>query len=223
MPSFRQVLTAAVFGGGLAGLAHALLHLAFLTPLLGAAESFEVGGHSHSHSDLQLQRHALTLGLSVSLYIGYGLILAALMCLARRHRPMAIIITAKVGLVWGLAGFIAVHLAPAFVLPLLLPGMTGAGLSVLMRQTMWLAITISTGFAAWWLAFGRGKIATIGGGLLALLPVGLLLILGDGLADATISPLPPQLATAFAGRSLAVACVAWLVLGSCVAKLLAAK
>src|SRR5690606_16809209 len=69
--------------------------------------------------------------------IGFAMLLAAVSVLA------GIEITAKNGVIWGLAGFLCRQLAPAFGLPPELPGMPAADLVA--RQAWWVVTAIATG------------------------------------------------------------------------------
>ena len=214
----KRIIHTAVLAGVVAGLVHALLHLAFLTPLLRLAETVEHATHAHTDPSPLIiwQGHALTLGLSVALFIGYGLIMAALMGLA--HTRHDIRLTPPLGIAWGVAGFASVHIAPVFILPLAVPGMAEAGLSVVTRQLIWLVVAISTGLGAWWLAFGRHAIARLSACLLVVILLVAAWLLGGTTLPLDPGPLSPHLASLFAGRSIAIAFIAWLVLGVAVAR-----
>jgi cobalt transporter subunit CbtA len=116
-------------------------------------------------------------------------------------------VNTREGVLWGLAGFAAFSLAPAFGLPPELPGAVAADLAL--RQLWWIATAALTILGLGLLVFGHGKWP---------LPVGLALIAaphlvgaphpGDGSGSA-----PPELAAAFAARSLVVAAIFWSVLG----------
>ena len=68
-------------------------------------------------------RDSLSVGFSMLFYIGYGLILAAVMGMAiqRNHTP-----DLPRAVIWGLAGYAVFHLAPAFSLPPEVPGVAAA-------------------------------------------------------------------------------------------------
>ena len=78
-----------------------------------------------------------SLALFVVFGVGYALLLAAVM-LALRREP-----TPQGGLIVGIAGFLAVALAPAIGLPPELPGMGAAPL--VLRQAWWLMTVVATG------------------------------------------------------------------------------
>jgi cobalt transporter subunit CbtA len=138
-------------------------------------------------------------------YAGFSLALGAAMAAASRsgHR-----LDARTGLLWGLAGFAAVQLAPAVGLPPELPGMDGASLAA--RQSWWVLCVGSTAFGLAALAFGRGWVWLALGAALILLPHAW----GAPQPPGHESLVPPELATAFATRSLGVAALSWAVLGT---------
>jgi len=133
--------------------------------------------------------------------VGFALLLAGAFAVSGRKTD------AREGLLWGLGGFVALALAPAFGLPPELPGAVAAEL--VPRQIWWVATAAATAIglglmvfvrASWSIAVGVALIATphvVG----APHPAG-----GSGLV-------PPELAAAFAARSLGVNAVFWALLG----------
>lgn len=186
------------------------------------------GGHSHGHDDAAAAEHThaapaapaaappeipgldpardgLSALFSVFVYAGYGLILVAAMALAEsRGRAVA---TARQGLLWGLAGFIAVQFAPAAGLPPELPGMAAAEL--VPRQVWWAGTVAATAAGLWLLVFGRGWAAWVPAVVLIALPHAI----GAPHPHDFTGPTPPELASLFAGRALGVGLVAWVLLG----------
>ncbi|MFJ7439614.1 CbtA family protein [Methylorubrum thiocyanatum] len=167
------------------------------------------GGHDHDHGKADewqpapgLQRMAFT-GLATLVGgVGYALLLAAVM-LALRREP-----TPQGGLVVGIAGFLAVALAPAIGLPPELPGMGAAPL--VLRQAWWLMTVVATGLGLYLIAVRRVPLTILGG---------LVLIVAPHLAgapqsiDTVSSQVPPATAAQFAARSLAIGFVFWAVIG----------
>ncbi len=140
---FSRVVTAALFSGCIAGLLGGLLQLYFVQPVLLHAELYESGQLTHfgsepmvynheGHRDFDIMRDLLSLGFSMAIYVGYGLIMVALMAFRIESDQM---VSIRQGLVWGLAGFISVHLAPGFGLPPEVPGVASASLEA--RQIWW--------------------------------------------------------------------------------------
>lgn len=223
----QKLLFRGLVSGLIAGLVAAVLQMTFVMPVLMEAELYETGefthfggtteagdehdyDHDHDHSG-DLQRTLLTWLAVTATFMGWGLIMAAAMQFARRADHIA---TMKTGLVWGLAGFLAVHLAPAVGLPPELPGNAAAELST--RQLWWaLAVLVSAiGLAV--IAFGRGLIAVIGGLAILLVPH----VIGAPHPNAWTGPAPPELAGEFAARALATNAFAWAILGAALGALI---
>ena len=229
-----RLLSAALVAGFLASVVATGLQLALTSPLILQAETFE-GGHSHAHAPSfapaslivkahahghgevgtegeakpeewqpapGLQRMAFT-GLATLIGgVGYALLLAAVM-LGLRREP-----TPRSGLAVGIAGFLAVALAPAIGLPPELPGMGAAPL--VLRQTWWVMTVAATGIGLYLIAVRRVPITILGG---------LVLIVAPHLAgapqsiDTVSSQVPPAVAAQFVARSLAIGFVFWALIG----------
>lgn len=133
--------------------------------------------------------------------IGFALLLAG--AFAASGRAM----DAREGLLWGLAGFAAFALAPAFGLPPELPGSVAAELTA--RQAWWIGTMAATLTALGLLAFVRRAWA---------IPVAIVLLTAPHLIGAPhphegAGLVPPELAATFAARSLGVNAVLWALLG----------
>ena len=172
----KNLLTSALFAGVAAGLVAAALQFGFVIPALLEGELYESGQRVHFAADGAPQgerggpglgtdyaRHAMTAGFNLVAYTGFGLILVALMALADRR---GIAVSPRAGLVWGLAGFVAVQLAPAFGLPPELPGTPAADLGA--RQAWWLGTAAASAAGLGLIAFARGLLPVAGVLLLAL-------------------------------------------------------
>lgn len=214
---YRKLLTSAVFAGFGAGLIAALLQFYFVIPSLLEGEMFESGQRLHfgangtPTSDRgapplggDWARHLMTVGFNMVTYCGFGLILAGVMNFAENRGLTRI--TAKIGLLWGLCGFIVVQLAPAIGLPPELPGTIGAELAP--RQTWWLGTLIASGVGLWLIVFSTGSIGFIGVALMALPH-----LIGAPHTEAYWGVAPPELAAEFVTLSLGAGAVAWSVLG----------
>lgn len=101
-------------------------------------------GQRHVHGDGDewapgdgIERTAFSLLSNVLTAVGFGLVLAGAMAISRRKIPW------KEGVIWGLAGYVAVHLSPAFGLPPELPGMAGEA-DLIARQTWSMSTTLVT-------------------------------------------------------------------------------
>ncbi len=228
-----RLLSAALVAGFLASVVATGLQLALTSPLILQAETYEgegahaalapspfasliVPAHAHTHSEgghdhgtaeewqpaPGLQRMAFT-GLATLVGgVGYALLLAAVM-LALRREP-----TPQGGLVVGIAGFLAVALAPAIGLPPELPGMGAAPL--VLRQSWWLMTVIATGLGLYLIAVRRVPLTILGGLVLIVAPH---LAGAPQSVDTVSSQVPPAAAAQFAARSLAIGFVFWAVIG----------
>lgn len=212
----RHLLVCAALAGAAAGLIAAALQLTFVVPALLEGELFESGERLHFVSDgtpqsvraapglgEDLSRHGMTVAFNLVTYLGYGLILSGTMALAERYGRAA---TARAGIVWGIAGFIAVQLAPAIGLPPELPGTPASELAP--RQAWWLFTVASSAAGLALIAFTRGAIPFAGVALL-LFPH----LVGAPQLDTYWGVAPPELAAHFVTLSLGAALVGWATLG----------
>ncbi|MGC6485073.1 MAG: CbtA family protein [Candidatus Puniceispirillales bacterium] len=211
---FSRLLTAALFAGCIAGIIAGLLQLAFVQPVLLHAELYEGGQLVHfgaepvsAHPALppfDAVRDLLSIGFSVLVYIGYGLILGAVIGLAvqRGHA-----VDLPRALLWGLAGFATFHLAPAFSLPPEVPGVASA--PIMPRQIWWFGTVIATAAGLWLFAFHQRPVMMVVAAVLILAPHGI----GAPEPDSFRGPVPPEIAAHFASRALGVGLVTWLLLG----------
>lgn len=215
----RHLLTSGLFAGLAAGLVAALLQFWLITPLLLEGELYESGIRTHFAASLDapvqspagpaegltqdLSRHAMTAGFDIVAYTAFALILLAGMALAEKFgHPL----TVRSGLIWGLCGFITMHLAPAIGLPPELPGSVAA--EVELRQAWWLGTVVVTAIGLAMIAFGSGALPLIGVAALALPHV-----IGAPHLDTYFGIAPPELAAEFASRSIGVAAAGWVALG----------
>lgn len=162
MNQFRRLMTVALVSGALAGLALFALRHAVVVPLIERAEIYEaeaagtpavaIAGSSdreHEHGAAALvhdeegwqpaeglERVGFTALTTVIGSIGFAALLVAVMAL--RGDP----INTRSGLVWGLAGFACLSLAPAIGLPPAPPGAAEAALEF--RQVWWIGTVIAT-------------------------------------------------------------------------------
>ncbi|MEJ6477549.1 MAG: CbtA family protein [Octadecabacter sp.] len=216
----KQLFTSAVLAGLVAGIFAAALQLILVVPLMIEGETFEQGLVLHftlsengaietpvGHPSImaQLPRHFGTLAMNMVAYTGFAFLLVVGFGIAQRagHK-----IDGRAGLVWGLAGFIAVHLAPSVGLSPELPGTITADLVA--RQTWWLGTVLATiaGIAS--IAFVRAPWGAVTGIALFVAPH----VIGAPTIDTYYGVAPPELASQFAARALAVAAASWAVLGA---------
>lgn len=242
----QRMLTSAFVAGLAAGLLAALLHFAFVQNLILLGEHYETGqivhfgtaaapqaatghdhttpsaapgadaaaAHDHDTPASPLRRNSLTVLFTLLVQTGYGLLLVAGFALAEHFGTR---ISARDGVLWGGAGFIAFQLAPMMGLAPELPGTPGADLAL--RQIWWLGTVTATATGIALLAYGRGI-------ALAALAVALLAaphLIGAPQPDQFAGVAPPELAAAFAARVLGTSLAAWLMLGTVAGHLWAAR
>ena len=204
-----------VFSAAAAGLGGALVVAVFqylvTTPLILEAEVFEhaasaagqaatagAGGDAAA-GDAGLLRHLVTAAATVVVATGMMLALLGLMVVA------GIRITPARALGWGLAGFVAVALAPALGLPPELPGMPAADLEA--RQIWWVATVVATAFGLWAILVKRRPAWAAAGLLAIVLPHAV----GAPEAASHASGVPAALAAEFVAASLTASLLLWTV------------
>jgi cobalt transporter subunit CbtA len=217
-----RVLTAALLAGFVAGMVVSLAQAWQTEPLITSAELFEAVGVEHGRAIDHnteawtpadgAQRRFGTLATNVLTGVGFALVLAAAITLSGRS------VTAREGVLWGLAGFASFAVAPALGMPPALPGMETASLED--RQLWWVGATITTAGGLWLMLLVKVRSANLLGVLLLALPhlVGAP-VLGVNQGDA----LPPQLAAEFAVATLFVAALFWTALGATLGRLLGTR
>lgn len=175
------------------------------------AQSAEHDHASHDHGAMgsglsfELGRDGLSLVFSIFIYVGYGLMLVAGFSLAEGRGAE---ITARTGLLWGLAGFIAISLMPSFGLPIEMPGSAGADVTA--RQVWWIGTAVCTALALWSFAYGRGAMQIALGIIVLVAPH----LIGAPQPDVLYGPTPPELSSLYASRALVTALAGWVVLGT---------
>lgn len=217
----KRLLVSGLFAGFAAGLIAAALIQLFVTPVLLEAELYERGElvhfggsggtalvhdhDSHEHADGEgSDRTLLNLGAALATNIGYGLILVAAMALAERRGYE---ITPRFGLIWGIAGFIAVQMMPAIGHPPELPGNAAADLQG--RQMWWALTALLSAAGLGLIAFGKNWGIWIAGIAALLVPH----LIGAPHPTSLTGPAPPEIAALFASRSLGVGLITWVILG----------
>lgn len=238
----KRMLTGGLIAGFAAGLFAAALHFAFLQKIILHAEQYETGalvhfGQSvdhepaahetaselaadgeatHDHGEAAeasvFERNVFTALFDGLLYAGFGLILAAGYQIAALFGRR---ISLQQGLLWGIAGFVSVQLAPAMGLAPELPGNAAADITA--RQVWWLSTVLATGAGLGLIGLGRGLLPAIIGALLIALPH----VVGAPVLGAFHGFAPPELAGEFSARVLGVGLATWSVLGLLTARLAA--
>lgn len=216
----KKLLTSAVFAGLGAGLIAAALQLMLLTPLLLEGEEYESGNKVHFGEVVEisepdavdtayaepsaLARHSQTVLWNAGTYFGFALLLVAGMGAASQFGHE---VSARSGMVWGVAGFVAFQFAPAVGLPPELPGAWAADLHA--RQIWQVFTMVATALGLAGLAFGNNAVAWgIGLAMIAVPHV-----VGAPQPDEFGGVAPPELAAHFASVSLAVGLATWAGLG----------
>lgn len=217
MKIFNKIFLVALFSGVLAGLLLAGLQHFTVIPMILEAETYETSGAeeitgvdetSITHNEKEAwspedgaQRTFFTATNSVIVGIGFGLLLAA--CYAIRRN-----IQWQHGILWGLAGFVAFHLAPSFGLPPELPGDAAAQLE--QRQVWWVLTVLLTALGLWIIAFQPKPYLKLFGVALLALPH----VFGAPQPEVHHGLAPDSLRSAFRITSLATNAVFWIVLGA---------
>ena len=230
----HRILWAALVAGLVAGVSTAVLQHFTTTPLILEAERYEngeAGGVAHAgldagtfggarlilaHSGADhgaedhgtwspadgIERTLYTSVATIGTAFGFALILLSAMILVDAR------ITARTGLMWGLAGFAAAGLAPALGLAPELPGAAAAELGA--RQIWWIGTALATA-SGLWLALRVSKPWAIAGGIaLMILPH----LVGAPHPEGFISDVPAELSGHFAAASLVVLAVIWALAGT---------
>ena len=211
---FGKIVVSALFAGFAAGLIAALLQFAFVQPVLLHAELYEGGELVHfgatpasAHPELpgfDPLRDGLSVLFTAVIYTAYALVLIAGMALAQMR---GVVVTPRAGLIWGLAGFVAVHLAPAIGLPPEVPGVAAADVGA--RQIWWYMTVGATVTGLALIAFARAPGAWIAAAALLLAPH----LIGAPEPSTFVGTVPPEIAALFAARALGVGLAAWAILG----------
>jgi len=227
MSLFRNIVFAAVIAGLLSGLLMTVMQSFSTVPLILAAETYEnadsgEAGHSHSHDAAPaagaapadhhhdeeawapadgFERFIYTASANILSAIGFALVAIALAEAIGGFGGW------RGGLMFGIAGFLTVSLAPGLGLPPELPGMPAAELGP--RQVWWIATVICTAVAIGLFAYTRSA-------LLAALAI--VLIVAPHLVGAPLPPthetaVPIELHARFVNAVYATNLVFWAVLG----------
>lgn len=230
----HRILWAALVAGIVGGIATAVLQHFTTTPLIIEAEKYEGGapgaaapasldsvtfggarlilahtGHEHAEGEEEgwapadgIERTLYTSVATIGTAFGFALILLSAMILANAR------ITARTGLLWGIAGFAAAGLAPALGLAPELPGSAAADLGA--RQLWWLGTTVATA-GGLWLVLRVSSLPAIGAGIvLMILPH----LVGAPHPEAFTSTVPAELSGHFAAASLVTMAVVWALAGA---------
>ena len=217
MALFQRLFFAVLLAGLISGAAMAALQQWRVVPLIIAAEAFEgteapaahtheEGTPAHDHGDDEwmpadgLERTFYTVATGMFAALGFAFVLSAASVLSGFE------VTARNGVLWGLAGFAVFQLAPAFGLPPELPGMPAA--DVVARQIWWWGTAAATATAIYGIAKFQNVAAVAIGIALIIVPH----IIGAPQPADHASAVPAPLAAAFAANTLFVGLSFWLML-----------
>jgi cobalt transporter subunit CbtA len=230
------MLSSALFAGFAAGLLCALLQYLLVEPDILLAERYESGelvhfqgvptasehadavaksmpgmemaaepaDHDHGEAESSTYRHALTVLFAVLTYCGYGLVLTAGLQLAEQ---IGVKLGLAQGILWGLAGFMAFQMMPALGLQPDLPGTPAADLQA--RQVWWAMTAAATVVGLWLAAYGNAIWQRVAGVVILATPH----VWGSPSLTEFAGIAPPELASAFAARTLGVGMITWMALG----------
>lgn len=169
----------------------------------------EPDAHDHTAMDAEaerspLQRNALTVLFFGLTYAGYALMLAAGFGLADAY---GVTITARQGLLWGIAGYAAFQMMPAMGLSPELPGTPAADLGA--RQIWWVGTALATSIALGLFGYAKGLLPFVAAVVLLAVPH----VIGAPELDSFAGVAPPELSAAFAARSLGIGLAVWTFMG----------
>jgi cobalt transporter subunit CbtA len=222
----RRIFLVAILAGLAAGAFVTIVQAIKIWPLIAAAEVYEKageaapatepGGHAgHDHGASQaatpwepadgIERILFTLLANILVAIGFGLLLSA--GFALRDAYAGAPPDAMSGVGWGMAGFAAFQLAPAFGLAPEPPGAVAADL--LVRQSWWAATALGTAGGIALIVFSTRPVWKLAGLAAIVAPH----VIGAPLPDRVGGTAPPELAGQFVAASLVTAALFWLVLG----------
>lgn len=226
MSLFRNIVFTAVVAGLLSGLLLTVMQSLSTVPLILQAEVFEnaggEAGHSHDaapaagaaapadhHHEEEawapadgFERFIYTAAANALSAIGFGLVLVA------ASEALGGLKGWRGGLMFGIAGFLAVSLAPGLGLPPELPGMPAAELGP--RQIWWVSTAVCTAVALGFLAYTRSAV-------FAALAIVLLVsphLIGAPLPPSHETAVPLELHARFVNAVYATNLVFWALLGA---------
>lgn len=208
LTTFRELVVAALWTGLLAGLLLTAVQQIQVLPTLLQAEVYEEAAavaNTHEHHDWQpgngWERTFFTAVANIGLGVGFALLIGSVMCL--RGRPSHW----RIGLLWGLAGYLTFFVAPSLGLPPEVPGTEAAKLAD--RQSWWLITVLDTGFGLSLLAFALTRTYKFFGAVLLVAPH----LIGAPQPDVHSSAAPAELAQSFITATVFANAVFWLAIG----------
>ena len=211
LTTFRELVIAALWTGLLAGLLLTAVQQIQVIPTLLQAEVYEESAavtnteSNHEHQAWQpengWERTLYTAAANIGLGMGFALLIGSVMCL--RGRPD----NWRIGLMWGLAGYLTFFVAPSLGLPPEVPGTDAAKLAD--RQSWWLITVLDTGLGLSLLAFAKTKTYKFFGAALLASPH----LIGAPQPEVPGSAAPAELAQSFIVAAVFANAVFWLAIG----------
>lgn len=209
---YRELVIAALWTGLLSGLLLTAVQQIPVIPTSLNAKAYEEkaavvanADNSHEQHDWQpengWEHTVFTAAANVSLGLGFASLIGAIMC--SRGRPD----NWRIGLLWGLAGYLTFFVAPSLGLPTEVPGTAAAKLED--RQSWWLITVLDTGFGLSLLAFAKTKTNRFFGAALLVAPH----LIGAPQPTVHNSVAPAELAHSFITATAIVNAVFWLAIG----------
>ena len=227
---YRRIFATAILAGFLGGVIITVIQEFTTTPIILHAEQFEskagdatkkqsnyrnrmlVLSHSKArdgakntlktlHQKKWWERTFFTTITNIITGIGFSLILVACFSLSKTS------INGRTGVIWGVAGFSVVSLAPSLGLPPEVPGALSAEL--VSRQGWWFFCVVATATGLWLLVFQKYIVWVVAGITLIVLPH----VVGAPKSAFFGGNVPAELASHFAAASLVTAAIFWSLLG----------
>ncbi len=209
---FRELVTAALWTGLLAGLLLTAIQQIEVIPTLHKAEVYEEMATALTHKDDShqanewrpengLKRTLFTAMANISLGVGFALLMGSIMLVRGRPEQW------RNGLLWGLAGYLSIFVAPSLGLPPEVPGTAAANLED--RQTWWLLTVLDTGFGLWLLAFAKTRTNQFFGAVLLFAPH----LIGAPQPEVHSSAAPTELVKTFITATAYANAIFWLAIG----------
>ena len=222
-----RLFTSALFAGLVAGLVAVLLQWSIMEKLILEGEAYETGNKNHfagvlvineageaagnavaveeeEEPENLLNRYSLAFFAAFVTFVGWSLMMTAGFAIAENFGNR---ITIKEGLLWGIAGYAAIHMLPSIGLPPELPGTPAAELEL--RQLWWLSTAAASVLAIALIGYGQSALYVVVGLVLLVAPH----LIGAPHMEGYSGVAPPELSGEYVARSLAVGMIAWTALG----------
>ena len=209
LTTFKELLIAALWTGLLSGLLLTAVQQIQVIPTLLKAEVYEQNTsaltESHEQPEWQpengWQRTAYTAAANISLGVGFSLLMGAIMCSKARPDNW------RIGILWGMAGYLSFFVAPSLGLPPEVPGTLAAKLED--RQSWWLITVLDTGFGLSLLAFALTRTNQFFGAVLLVAPH----LIGAPQPEVAGSAAPDDLVQTFITATALANAIFWLAIG----------